>query len=65
MAVYLLLGAGVALVLEGLLCAAAPGAMKRVAAAARLAEPGQLRLAGLGAVAAGVGVVALARSLGG
>ena len=64
MAVYLLLGAGVALVLEGLLYAAAPGAMKRVAAAAGLAEPGQLRLAGLVAVAAGVGVVALARSLG-
>jgi len=61
MAVYLLLGLGLALVLEGVLYAAAPGVMKRVAAAAGLAEPGQLRTAGLAAAAIGVALVALAR----
>ena len=61
MAEYLLLGLGVALALEGALYAAAPGLMKRIAAAAGLADPGQLRLAGLAALALGVALVWLAR----
>lgn len=63
MAGWLLAGLGIALVLEGLAYAAAPGFMKRVAAAIGLADPGQLRIAGLLAVAIGVGIVALARQL--
>ncbi len=54
MAQAVLLGLGVALALEGALYAAAPGLMKRVAAAAGLAEPGRLRIAGLAALALGV-----------
>jgi|OM-RGC.v1.036068988 uncharacterized protein YjeT (DUF2065 family) len=57
MAEALLLGLGVALVLEGVLYAAAPGLMKRIAAAAGLTEPGRLRMAGLAAAAAGVALV--------
>lgn len=60
---YLLLGLGVALALEGFAYAAAPRAMKRVAAAAGLSDPARLRMAGLVAVAIGVGIVALARQL--
>ncbi|MFW5660543.1 MAG: DUF2065 family protein, partial [Oceanicaulis sp.] len=51
MAETLLLGLGVALALEGALYAAAPGLMKRIAAAAGLSEPGRLRVAGLAALA--------------
>ncbi|MFW6299938.1 MAG: DUF2065 family protein [Oceanicaulis sp.] len=51
MAETLLLGLGVALALEGVLYAAAPGLMKRIAAAAGLSEPGRLRVAGLAALA--------------
>jgi len=57
MAEALLLGLGVAFVIEGALYAAAPGQMKRAAAAISLAKPEQLRLAGLIAVLVGVGVV--------
>ena len=57
MAETLLLGLGVALALEGALYAAAPGLMKRIAAAAGLSEPGRLRMAGLAALAVGVGLV--------
>ncbi|MCH8489300.1 MAG: DUF2065 domain-containing protein [Oceanicaulis sp.] len=60
---WLLIGLGVACVLEGVCYAAAPGAMKRMAAAAANAQPSHLRLAGLAAVAAGVGLVALVTSL--
>lgn len=57
----LLLGLGVALALEGALYAAAPGVMKRIAAAAGLSEPGRLRMAGLAALGLGVGLVWLAQ----
>lgn len=57
MAETLLLGLGVALALEGAAYAAAPGLMKRVAAAAGLSEPGRLRMAGLAALALGVVIV--------
>ena len=57
MAETLVLGLGVALALEGALYAAAPGVMKRIAAAAGLSEPGRLRMAGLAALALGVGLV--------
>lgn len=57
MADLLLLGLGVALALEGALYAAAPGMMKRIAAAAGLSEPGRLRMAGLAALAVGVFLV--------
>lgn len=60
----LLIGLGVACVLEGACYAAAPGAMKRIAAMAAIAEPAHLRLAGLAAVAIGVGIVALVTRLG-
>lgn len=60
---YLLLGLGIALALEGFAYAAAPRFMKRIAAAAGLADPARLRMAGLVAAAIGVGLVALARSL--
>ncbi|MEQ8406295.1 MAG: DUF2065 domain-containing protein [Oceanicaulis sp.] len=60
MAETLLLGLGVALALEGALYAAAPGLMKRIAAAAGLSEPGRLRMAGLFALAFGVALVFLA-----
>lgn len=60
---YLLLGLGIALALEGFAYAAAPRFMKRVAAAAGLSEPGQLRIAGLVAAVIGVALVALARQL--
>jgi uncharacterized protein YjeT (DUF2065 family) len=61
MAETLLLGLGVALALEGALYAAAPGFMKRIAAAAGLSEPGRLRMAGLAALALGVALVWLVR----
>lgn len=61
MADILLLGLGVAFALEGVLYAAAPGMMKRVAAAAGLTEPGRLRVAGLAALAVGVFLVWLAQ----
>ncbi|WBQ11145.1 DUF2065 domain-containing protein [Hyphomonadaceae bacterium ML37] len=56
---WVLIGLGVACVIEGVCYAAAPGAMKRIAAAAAMTDPSHLRLAGLAAVAFGVGIVAL------
>lgn len=56
---WLLIGLGVAFVLEGVCYAAAPGAMQRLAALAAEARREHLRLAGLGAVAIGVFIVAL------
>lgn len=61
MADILLLGLGIAFALEGVLYAAAPGMMKRVAAAAGLTEPGRLRIAGLAALAVGVVLVWLSQ----
>jgi uncharacterized protein YjeT (DUF2065 family) len=61
---WLLIGLGVAFVLEGVCYAAAPGAMKRMAAIVAGAEPSHLRLAGLAAVGIGVGVVALVTGIG-
>ncbi|KAA5804625.1 DUF2065 domain-containing protein [Alkalicaulis satelles] len=56
---WLLIGLGVALVLEGVCYAAAPGAMQRMAALIGEARPSHLRTAGLFAVAVGVFIVAL------
>ncbi len=61
---WLLIGLGVACVLEGACYAAAPGSMKKMAAMASAADPAHLRLAGLAAVAAGVGIVALVTRIG-
>lgn len=52
---------GLVLVLEGLLWAVSPGAMKRAAALALGMADEQLRLAGLAAVAVGVLLVWLVR----
>ncbi|MCR9267065.1 MAG: DUF2065 domain-containing protein [Alphaproteobacteria bacterium] len=57
MASYLLVGLGVAMVLEGLLYALMPGGMKRFLSQINEMSPDQLRLAGLVAVGAGVGLV--------
>lgn len=56
---WLIVGLGVALVLEGLAYALAPSGMKKLAAMAASASASQLRIAGLAAVAVGVFVVAL------
>ncbi|MCC5981957.1 MAG: DUF2065 family protein [Oceanicaulis sp.] len=56
---WLIVGLGVALVLEGLAYALAPSGMKKLAAMAASAPASQLRIAGLVAVAVGVFVVAL------
>ena len=57
MASYLLVGLGVAMVLEGLLYALMPGGMKGFLSQINEMSPDQLRLAGLVAVGAGVGLV--------
>jgi uncharacterized protein len=54
---YLLVGLGVAMVLEGLLYALMPGGMKGFLSQINEMSPDQLRLAGLIAVGAGVGLV--------
>lgn len=54
-------GLGIALVFEGLLWALAPDAARRMAAQMSSVPTGQLQLAALVAVAAGVGLVWLAR----
>ncbi|MEE2526275.1 DUF2065 domain-containing protein [Hyphobacterium sp. HN65] len=59
---YILLGIGLALAVEGLAYAAAPGAMKRMMAEVLNSPAGALRLAGLFALALGVAIVALAQS---
>ena len=52
---------GLVFVIEGLIYALAPGAMKRMAAMASGMEESQLRIAGLAAAAFGVVVVWLIR----
>ncbi|KPP82601.1 MAG: hypothetical protein HLUCCA04_00665 [Oceanicaulis sp. HLUCCA04] len=64
MLVWILIGAGLVLVVEGLLYALAPSLARQMAEAAARVPPGALRVAGLAAVAAGVLLVALARALG-
>jgi uncharacterized protein len=54
-------GVALALVIEGVLYALFPEAMKRAAARALMVPPQALRLAGLAAVGVGVGVVWLVR----
>jgi hypothetical protein len=54
-------GIALVLVIEGVLWAASPGAMKRAAAFALGVENGQLRRFGLMAAAAGVAVVWMIR----
>lgn len=61
---WLLIGLGVALVLEGVCYAAAPGAMKRITEATARTDPSHLRLIGLAAAAAGVALVALVTGTG-
>jgi uncharacterized protein YjeT (DUF2065 family) len=56
---WLLIGLGVAFVLEGVCYAAAPGAMKRITEEASKTDPARLRLIGLAAAVAGVALVAL------
>lgn len=63
MAEWLLIGVGVAFALEGALYAMAPQTMKRFTAMIALEAPGRMRVAGLVALAIGVGLVALGRSL--
>ncbi|WP_421790947.1 DUF2065 domain-containing protein [Hyphobacterium sp.] len=58
---YILLGVGLALAVEGLAYAAAPNAMKRMMADVINSPAGALRLAGLFALAVGVGLVAVSR----
>ena len=61
MLAYILLGIGLALAVEGLAYAAAPGAMKRMMAEILNSPAGALRLAGLFALALGVLIVAIAQ----
>lgn len=56
---WLIIGLGVALVLEGLAYALIPSSMKKMAAFAAASPVSQLRIAGLVAVAVGVFIVAL------
>jgi len=64
MLVWILIGAGLVLVIEGLLYALAPSLARQLAEAAASVPPGVLRMAGVAAVAAGVLLVALGRALG-
>lgn len=57
----LLTALGLVLVIEGVLYALAPGAMKRVAEQASSLGENELRMAGLVALSLGVGVVWLIR----
>lgn len=56
---WLIIGLGVAIVLEGLAYALIPSTMKKMAALAAASPASQLRIAGLVAVAVGVFIVAL------
>lgn len=58
---WLIIGLGVAIVLEGLAYALIPSTMKKMAALAAASPASQLRIAGLVAVAVGVAIVALMR----
>lgn len=62
--VWILIGAGLVLVVEGLLYALAPSLARQMAQAAASVPPGVLRMGGVAAVAAGVLLVALGRTLG-
>ncbi|PIW29795.1 MAG: DUF2065 domain-containing protein [Rhodobacterales bacterium CG15_BIG_FIL_POST_REV_8_21_14_020_59_13] len=64
MLIYILLGVGLALAVEGFVYAAAPGSMKRMMAEVLNSPDGALRIAGLLALAVGVAIVAVARHLG-
>jgi uncharacterized protein len=55
--------AGLVLVFEGVLYAVAPAAVKRMAARMQEVPDDTLRMGGLGALAAGVAVVWVARSV--
>ncbi|WP_233352560.1 DUF2065 domain-containing protein [Glycocaulis alkaliphilus] len=61
---WIVLAIGLVLVVEGLLYALAPSLARRMAEAAASVPPGTLRLAGVGAVAAGVILVWFGRSVG-
>lgn len=64
MLVWILVGAGLVLVIEGLLYALAPSLARQMAQAAASLPPATLRISGVAAVAFGVLLVALGRSLG-
>ncbi|WP_372893119.1 DUF2065 domain-containing protein [Rhodosalinus sp.] len=61
---YLLLGLGVALMLEGLLYALAPGLVEQLLEALRALPQEQRRMLGLGAIALGLALTWLAMQLG-
>jgi len=61
---WIALGLGLVLVIEGLVFALAPSRLDEIVAMMAALSPGQRRLIGLIAVALGVGLVWLARSLG-
>jgi uncharacterized protein YjeT (DUF2065 family) len=54
---------GLVFVIEGLLYAAAPGFTRRIVAALPKASDEQLRIAGVGGLALGVAIVAVAKFL--
>lgn len=58
----LFIGLGIALVLEGVLCALMPDGMKRLMLAAIQQSSGALRAGGLALAIVGLGVVALVRA---
>lgn len=64
MLVWIVIAIGLVLVVEGLLYALAPSLARHLAEAAASVPPGTLRLAGLAAVAAGVVLVWLGRTIG-
>ncbi|HCY54624.1 MAG TPA: DUF2065 domain-containing protein [Oceanicaulis sp.] len=64
MLVWIVLAIGLVLVAEGLLYALAPSLARKMAETAASVPPATLRLAGIGAVAAGVVLVWLGRSMG-
>ena len=64
MGLMLLLGLGMVLVIEGLVFALAPSRMEQVLEALRDISPEARRLIGLLALAVGVGLIWLAKSLG-
>ena len=57
----LVVGLGLVLVIEGVLWAAFPGLARRLLEAATLTPENQLRIAGLAAASAGLGLVWLVR----
>lgn len=61
---WLALGLGLVLVIEGLVLALAPSRIEDLLATLAALDPERRRMLGLVAVAAGVGLVALARWLG-